>query len=245
MAASSSIEHPLAGAVTAVFRCHLCAFEELFIVPSYETLHRVTSDCKPWPPGGQLAVCLRCGGAQAVISRQWEEESRKIYDRYAIYHQSGGAEQSVFDPVTGAASSRSSRLLHRLKEKLPFAARGRLLDVGCGNGTTLRVFAEIFPGWSLAGLDATDRYKKEMESIPRVEALYTGDVGAVPGQFDVITLIHSLEHIPGPAKFLAELRAKLKVGGCSSHKYQTAGTIRSYFSWQIMPLISLNQCCAA
>jgi 2-polyprenyl-3-methyl-5-hydroxy-6-metoxy-1,4-benzoquinol methylase len=196
-----------------VSTCHLCAFDGLSVLPSYEALHRVTSDCKPWPPGGQLGVCPRCGGAQAIISRQWEEESRKIYDRYAIYHQSGGAEQNVFDAVTGAASSRSSRLLHRLKEELPFPSHGRLLDVGCGNGNTLRAFGETAAGWSLAGLDVTDHYKTAVESIPGVEALYTGEAGAVPGQFDVITLIHSLEHIPGPAKFLAGLSDKLKVGG--------------------------------
>jgi SAM-dependent methyltransferase len=88
-----------------------------------------------------------------------------------------------------------------------------LLDVGCGNGNTVRAFGEIASGWSLVGLDLTDRYKTEVESIPRVEALYTGPVEAVPGQFDIITLIHSLEHIPGPAKFLTELRGKLKMGG--------------------------------
>jgi len=176
-------------------------------------LPRVTSDCKPWPPGGQLGVCLRCGGAQAVISPQWEAEARQIYDRYTIYHQSGGVEQSVFDAATGAASSRSSRLLHRLKEELPFPPVGRLLDIGCGNGSTLRAFNEIAPGWSLAGLDVNDHYKKAVESIPGVEALYAGPIAAVPGRFQVITLIHSLEHIAEPAKFLAGLGCKLVEGG--------------------------------
>ncbi|MEY2489240.1 MAG: hypothetical protein QOC70_1182 [Verrucomicrobiota bacterium] len=193
--------------------CHLCAFDGLSVLSSYEALYRVTSDCKPWPPGGQLGVCPRCGGAQAVISRQWEEESRKIYERYTIYHQSGGTEQSVFDAATGAASSRSSRLLHRLNEELPFPSHGRLLDIGCGNGTTLRAFNKIAPGWSLAGLDVTDHYKTVVESIPGVEAFYTGTAGVAPGQFDVITLIHSLEHIAEPAKFLAALSDKLNVGG--------------------------------
>ena len=182
-------------------------------MPSYEALHRVTSDCKPWLPGGQLGVCPRCGSAQAVISFQWEEEARKIYDRYTIYHQSGGAEQSVFDATTGAARSRSSRLLRRLNEEFPLPSRGRLLDVGCGNGTTLRAFHEIAPGWSLAGLDLTDHSKAVVESIPGVEALYTGPAGGVPGHFEVITLIHSLEHIAEPVQFLAGLRDKLTVDG--------------------------------
>lgn len=193
--------------------CHLCAFDEICVLPSYEALHRVTSDCKPWPPGGQLGVCPKCGCAQAVISPNWEAESRKIYESYTIYHQGGGAEQSVFDATTGAASSRSSRLLHRLHKELPLPAKGRLLDVGCGNGTTLRAFNGTAPGWSLAGLDVTDHYKTVVEAIPGVDALYTGASAAVPGQFQVITLIHSLEHIAEPARFLAELRDKLTVDG--------------------------------
>jgi SAM-dependent methyltransferase len=87
------------------------------------------------------------------------------------------------------------------------------LDIGCGNGTTLRAFNKIAPGWSLAGLDVTDHYKTVVESIPGVEAFYTGTAGVAPGQFDVITLIHSLEHIAEPAKFLAALSDKLNVGG--------------------------------
>lgn len=193
--------------------CHLCAFQKLSVFPSYDALHRVTSDCKPWPPGGQLGVCPRCGGAQAVISPQWEAEARKIYDDYTIYHQGGGVEQSVFDTATGAASSRSSRLLHRLQKELPLAPHGRLLDVGCGNGTTLRVFSDIAPNWSLAGLDVNDHNKKVVESIPGVEALYTGPSATVPGQFQVITLIHSLEHIAEPVNFLEGLGDKLVVGG--------------------------------
>lgn len=122
-------------------------------------------------------------------------------------------EQSVFDTATGAASSRSSRLLQRLKKELPFAPHGRLLDIGCGNGTTLRTFSEVAPGWSLAGLDVNDHYKKAVESIPGVEALYLGPCAAIPGQFQIITLIHSLEHVAEPVKFLAGLYDKLAVGG--------------------------------
>ena len=194
-------------------KCHLCAFEELPVLQSYELLRRVTSDCKPWPSGGQLGVCPRCGSAQAVISPQWEKEAREIYGRYTIYHQSSGAEQSVFEAATGAASSRSARLLQRLNQELPLPSKGRLLDVGCGNGSTLRVFNRIAPGWSLAGFDVTDHYKVAVESSPGVECLFTGTISEVRGQFDVITLIHSLEHIARPVEFLVDLRSKLRIGG--------------------------------
>jgi 2-polyprenyl-3-methyl-5-hydroxy-6-metoxy-1,4-benzoquinol methylase len=195
------------------YNCHLCGMAGLSAIPTYSSLHRVTSDCKPWPPGGQLIVCPRCGAAQAPNSPSWEAEARQIYDAYTIYHQSGGAEQSVFDPATGAAASRSSRLLQRLNKELPFAPAGRLLDVGCGNGATLRALSEIVPGWALAGLEVNDHYKKIVESIPGVEALYVGGLAAVPGTFQAITLIHALEHIAAPVDFLSRVRDMLAPGG--------------------------------
>jgi SAM-dependent methyltransferase len=194
-------------------QCHLCRVGEISILPGYSPLHRVTSDCKPWPPGGQLGVCRRCGAAQSVISSQWEDEARAIYDGYTPYHQGGGVEQSVFDSTTGAPNSRSARLLHRLREELELPAQGRFLDVGCGNGNTLRAFNHIAPEWVLAGLDVNERHKETVEAIPGVDALYTGEAKSVPGEFQVITLIHSLEHIADPVKFLEVLWDKLTVNG--------------------------------
>ena len=37
------------------FRCIVCDRPLLRTLPAYERLPRVTSDCKPWPAGGQLA----------------------------------------------------------------------------------------------------------------------------------------------------------------------------------------------
>jgi len=196
-----------------VLECHICCAGEISLLPHYSLLHRVTSDCKPWPPGGQLGVCRRCGAAQAIISPQWREEAQAIYDGYTIYHQGGGTEQSVFDSTTGAANSRSARLLHRLSQELPLPAQGRFLDVGCGNGNTLRAFNQIAPEWTLAGLDVNEHYKEKVEAIPGVQALYTGAAETIPGEFQIITLIHSLEHIAEPVKFLRALSDKLTVDG--------------------------------
>ena len=39
---------------------------------------------------------------------------RNCMRRYAIYDQAEGAEQAVFDPASGAAASRSQRLIRAL-----------------------------------------------------------------------------------------------------------------------------------
>ena len=88
-----------------------------------------------------------------------------------------------------------------------------MLDVGCGNGAMLRAFSQAAPGWSLAGTELSDKYRRLVEGIPGVESLYTCPPAEVPGQFDLVSMIHVLEHIPRPAAFLARLLPKLVPGG--------------------------------
>ena len=195
-------------------RCHLCDGSAADIVPGYEAFRRVTSDCKPWPRGGQLCVCRTCGCVQKVIDPMWRADAEKIYDAYTIYHQSEGAEQSVFEDDTGQASSRSARLLERLQEAhAPLPETGRLLDIGCGNGALLRTFAHRRPRWSLVGTELNGKCRREVESIEGVEALYTCQPEHVPGTFDLVTLVHLLEHVRAPGDFLTQLRDKLGPGG--------------------------------
>jgi 2-polyprenyl-3-methyl-5-hydroxy-6-metoxy-1,4-benzoquinol methylase len=148
-----------------------------------------------------------------VLDAAWHEQARHIYADYTIYHQAQGAEQNVFDARTGQPSTRSTRLVRRWRTEMALAERGRLLDIGCGNGALLRAFSTTFPGWSLAGVEVTDHYQVVVESIAGVERLYTCLPTEVPGEFDAITLMHALEHIPSPRQVLTGLRSKLTAGG--------------------------------
>jgi SAM-dependent methyltransferase len=192
----------------AAFLCHVCGSDELTRIPEYSLLTRVTSDCKPWPAGGKLLVCGNCGCAQAESNEIWQSESNRIYEQYTIYHQGKGAEQSVFDK-TGQATSRSDRLLEQLRSKTALPPTGRLLDIGCGNGAFLRAFSRQCPKWSLAGLEVSDQNRALVESIPGVQAFYTGLLGSVEGNFNLISLLHVLEHLPLPKQTLEEVREKL------------------------------------
>lgn len=193
--------------------CHLCGHDRVEPLPEFAVLRRVTSDCKPWAAGGWLGVCRACGGVQKRMDAAWRAEIERVYREYTIYHQSGGAEQSAFSAGTGQAMARSERIVHRLVQSGLAAERGRLLDVGCGNGALLRACSRLLPGWSLAGTEINDKYKAEVEAIPGVSVMQVGGAAEVPGEFDFVTLVHVLEHVPEPAQFLASLRTKLTCGG--------------------------------
>src|SRR5688572_25397086 len=108
--------------------CHACGSGSIEVLSGAGVLKGVTSDCKPWPRAGQIAVCRYCGLIQKVHDPDWYDTISQVYGAYTIYHQSSdGAEQAVFDRTSGLSAPRSVRLLRRLMTECALPARGRLL----------------------------------------------------------------------------------------------------------------------
>jgi SAM-dependent methyltransferase len=194
-------------------RCGICEAGTLGELAEYRALRRVTSDCRPWPAGGRIGVCRSCGAVQKPSDDAFLAEIDDIYRSYTIYHQAAGAEQAVFEQSSGLPASRSARLLEMFRRHADLKPVGRMLDVGCGNGATIRAFGRVAPDWTKAGTEFDAKYRAEVESIPNTEPLHVGPVETVPGSFDGITMVHVLEHIVDPIEMLKTLRGKLAPGG--------------------------------
>jgi SAM-dependent methyltransferase len=150
---------------------------------------------------------------QKLPDAQWLAEIGEIYRDYEMYHQSAANDQAVFDPVSGHPMGRCEVLAKRLLEPGLLPASGSLLDVGAGSGAMLAAFSAASPGWRLFGLDLDDRKESSLRTIPRFERLYTVAPEQVGQQFNLITLIHSLEHFPDPVAMLRSLRGLVAPGG--------------------------------
>ncbi len=194
--------------------CRICGERELEEIPEFGSLARVTSDCKPFAAGGRIAVCGNCGAVQKPADAQWHADANTIYRAYEVYFQSGGVEQAVFDPAKGTPRLRSAVLLDRLDEASPQPQTGKVLDVGCGNGALLSAFAAFRPRWQLWGHELSALNEPTLSRIPGFSGLYTGALADLPPGFDVITMMHSLEHFPEPLEALRALRPKLAEHGC-------------------------------
>ena len=198
----------------SLHHCHICRAQELELLSEGNDFFSVTSDCKPWLAKSGIGICRSCGGIQKVIDFDWELELKKIYQTYEIYVQSDGIEQQVFqEDSVESPRSRSVCVCEFVQENINISKMGRLLDIGCGNGAWLRTFNKIAPQWLLNGVEIYDKYRPVVESISKNTVMYTCLPEDVPGLFNIISMIHVLEHVVNPKKFLLNIRNKLYDNG--------------------------------
>lgn len=195
------------------YRCPLCEADAAVEVENYRSFNRVTSDCRPWGRGGNLARCGECGLVFKPNSPTLEAELKTIYRDYSVYHQGQGSEQMVAAPNGAPPLRRSNALLDNLEKCGILEPDGRCLDIGCGNGVFLRELSKRRPKWELNGADQGLQNVKQLRSIPNFKNFYVDGLSGVGETFDLISLVHCLEHIPDPYHFLSDIRKLLKGQG--------------------------------
>lgn len=193
--------------------CVICGHSELTAYAEFPDFLRVTSDCRPFRAGGQLAFCDACGGVQKPDDRRWREDCDEIYAAYALYAQSGGVEQQTFGQELGQMTNRSRAILRHVSEHLPTGADLKALDYGCGLGAMIAALADFYPGQPIDGLDTTRRFESELAKVPGFSRLHLPESMPSNGHWDLITMIHCLEHLPDPVSVLRRLASTLSPGG--------------------------------
>lgn len=113
-------------------------------------------------------------------------EIRDIYDKFADHYDES---RGLFD-MTQVLDSFAARM---------DAPAGKLLDLGCGAGEPFALFF-VDRGWTVTGVDFSKRmlalaakYVPEMHTV----CADMREVDFDPGQFNAVTAIYSLFHIPG------------------------------------------------
>lgn len=193
--------------------CHLCTADGVVEVMGFPTLQRVTSDCRPWEAGGRLGVCPTCGAVQSAVDEAWQTEVAEIYRGYAMFHHRTGTDHAIPDPQGAAMQSRSERLLESALAWLGAPDQGRLLDIGCGNGPLLQAMGRLRPGWTLAGAEQNTTVRDRILALPGVTLFHAGPLDELTPGFDMVSMVHVLEHVADPAGFLRQAARLLVPGG--------------------------------
>lgn len=91
--------------------------------------------------------------------------------------------------------------------------RGKLLDVGCGDGAFLADMQNL--GWDIAGVETDPEAAKTAGQRLGMEIVAGSLENArlAPDSFDAVTLRHVIEHVADPVSLLRECQRILKPGG--------------------------------
>ncbi|HVU87384.1 MAG TPA: class I SAM-dependent methyltransferase [Pirellulales bacterium] len=152
-------------------------------------------------------VCRCCGLVQHAILPSAQELDTFYAHEYRRQYK---GEVSPSPRRIMRAWRKGELILERLTPHL--APGERILEVGSGIGCTVQVF-------DLAGYDAQGIEPNEgfcaygaTKLHARVRIAYLADVPAEP-QFDVVLLVHVIEHLASPRQALAQIFQMLRPGG--------------------------------
>lgn len=152
--------------------------------------------------------CRECG-LGLLDPRPDEAELKDLYDSHYF--------DSHYREELEIGSPQMKRRLrqedHRIRFFRRYKRKGRILDIGCGRGYFLLACRES--GYEVEGVDISEdaaAYVRDRLSIP-VAAGKIGDINLERKRYDVITMWHSLEHMPDPGACLDRVRDWLKDDG--------------------------------
>lgn len=153
----------------------------------------------------KIVACTGCGLGRFEPPLGPDEVGRFYPDEY--YGQLGTKFQPFVEHLVRLVGTRHVRFLAR-----GLAPGGRVLDVGCGRGVILGVLADL--GFEAHGVERSAAAAQGVD--PRAQIRIVEDLaqaGYPDAHFDAVVIWHVLEHLPDPARILAEVHRILRPGG--------------------------------
>jgi len=157
----------------------------------------------------EYRLCSRCGMVYQGV--EWKKD--QLADFYANdYRKLVEGDDLVSDKNRAIEETRARLLVEWLK--VLGISTMRHMDIGASTGALInrvkREFGAEVQGIELSNSHRAFAEKRGLPMLPSLEALEAQGAG----RFDLISLIHVLEHLPEPVQALADLREKwLTPGG--------------------------------
>ena len=173
----------------------------------------LTGDYKTTVGHVQNVWCIACGLSWNSKMLN-EEELAAFYRGYTKKVADSQEDDLLFGPTAAEVETLTQSQARFVARHLRSRPSGRLLDIGSGKGSFLRECRSMMPDWQYTGIEPS----REEAQMARASGLdiREGMFGAIELEreaFDLISIMHVLEHVSEPAATLAAIHDTLTVGG--------------------------------
>jgi SAM-dependent methyltransferase len=164
--------------------------------------------------GLRTVVCRNCG----LIFTNPRPDEEWFEDFYRHHYREFYENVSIPDEAylsRAWISGRHQRNVELLSTVIP--GTGRLLDIGCAEGTFLHLFSQRYPQWEIEGIEPSEGFSAFARTHYKLPSVATGDIGELhrypENNYDLITANHILEHLLNPNLLFLLARKLLKKDG--------------------------------
>ncbi len=149
-------------------------------------------------------ICRTCGLVYQS-PRMTDDESRVFYE--AQYRLVTQGEEGPNPKELSVQAGRASVTLDFVRSAVTSA--GQVLDIGCSTGSLLQKFRDYFHA-RVYGIEPGNGYRQYAQSqgLQVYSSLDELQLSGV-ARFNLVSMMHVLEHLPHPVKYLATLRDSL------------------------------------
>ena len=192
--------------------CPVCKSQRTIEVDKFVFDNFVTSDCKPLQFKFGLKNCKSCHHTYKIVNEALKKKVSQIYRDYTPYHSGGGKEQRIVSDK--GFVSRSYYLFESIKPYIISDNISSHLDIGCGVGATLGAMNRLNKKVSLYGMDLSNALEESIVRLNNFSGFYHS-LNEIPKvkKFDLISLMHTIEHIEDLHDFLSGIRNILSSSG--------------------------------
>lgn len=147
---------------------------------------------------------------------------------YTSYHRDG--DYKKFEPMfRNIFMKRYSTMI-----RTTVLQKGKVLDIGCSNGTFLDLFKE--KGWQTFGVEPSASGSEAEKKSHKISRVYFEKSAFSENYFDLVIMNHTLEHVENADVVLKKINKILKKGGVLYVDVPNAGGLGAKILGNVWPL---------
>ncbi|MBX4205632.1 class I SAM-dependent methyltransferase [Candidatus Microgenomates bacterium] len=144
----------------------------------------------------KVMQCLNCNLIK--VDRKTKNISYDFYHRDEDYKKLEGHFRNIFQTRVNLVK----KFIHK---------KGKVLEIGCSNGTMLDIFAK--DGWETWGVEPSENAEYAIDKGHKVFQSTFEKVNLPKDIFDLIIMNHTLEHLENPVEIMKKANTLLTNGG--------------------------------